>query len=188
VVFYLTVRTFNRQTGILQHHTTIAESAANATGANARAAEANARAAESTAEALRRNTDLMISMERARLRVKPEPLVLQSLDGFISVKYKVFFSGMTAAYVTESQAVAFVSDSEEPATDGVTPRAGVPDVFTPNAPVIEPAVFLQPSMKLEPSTVADIAQRKSFVHFWGFIKYDDVFGEHRETYFRYLWE
>jgi hypothetical protein len=88
----------------------------------------------------------------------------------------------------DTLAYAYVSNSPEPTYSEFNPPMGLPAVIKPASPITQHAAFLWPQLNLTPSEIErEVTQRKSFVHFHGFIKYSDVFERERETKFRYAW-
>jgi hypothetical protein len=59
-------------------------------------------------------------------------------------------------------------------------------------PTLEFKAFFLPHVLLTREQISDIVEGKTFVHFWGLIKYRDaffdVFPKERKTSFRYVWE
>jgi hypothetical protein len=168
------VGAMNRQAEILERQTKATEDAAVA--------------AKEGAEATKRSIELMVRKERAQIRVRIKPLNLHPVGGLPAVEYTVHFFGMTNAFVRETQAIAFVSNSDERETGGVRLSIRIPDVITPaSPPQMDCSTFPQPNMTLEQATIEKIEHRQAFIHFYGFIKYDDAFGQSQETTFRWLW-
>jgi hypothetical protein len=148
----------------------------------------------------RQNTEIYISKERARLRVEVEPLDLQNLarpEGEgpppRGAWFKVIIEGFTPAFITETRAVAMLSGSKEPPPTNLTDIAmgelpKIPQVIKPGSTPVETFALIQPEPRLTLPMIQAIQEGKSFVHFWGFIHYKDVFDRERRTRFRYLWD
>jgi hypothetical protein len=162
---------------------------------NAIATEKAATAANTSAEAAKRGVEIVISKERARISVsEPDKLVLL-LSGPHRVDFKIRFSGVTTAYISESAANAGLSESQDSLPDETLFRPSIyklPSIVVPTAtPLLETSGMFLPKMQLDKTDIDAIVQGKLFVHFWGFIKYRDVFydvfQEERETTFRYVW-
>ena len=180
----------NLQMAIMQSQADATKENAIAAKDGAEAAKANAEAARLNAEAAKEMLELIINKERARIRVELKKLDL-SVGGYLlsTVEYTVRLYGSTEARIIDSGAEAYVHSSAEPSatkSSYVLPMA-LEQVFTPQSPVVDKFAFLSPAMKLEKGDVDKINERKSFVHFRGFIKYKDVFERERETRFQYLW-
>jgi hypothetical protein len=149
-------------------------------------------AAQGSADAAKQNIELFISKERARVSVEINPFNLNPpVPGHtVSYNLRVRGSADAEAYVTSSAATALVTDSQETPTGGFLemPMIDIPNVLIKHNPVENRITFLQPKIRLEQSEIDSITQGKAFVHFWGFIKYKDVFERNRETKFRYVWK
>jgi hypothetical protein len=142
-------------------------------------------------EMLERSVQIVISKERPRLSVKVNALNLTN-PGLQSVKYDVQFSGLTTAFILGSTAILGMSDSEEPPTFLFKPSMHkISAQITPSTAPFEGKAFLMPDLTLTEGQITDIIERKRFIHFWGFIKYRDVFYDvfkrDRETIFGWVW-
>jgi hypothetical protein len=146
--------------------------------------------AEKSAETARQNIEMFINRERAHLRVEVVPLEWPLPPGPAKLKYRVTLHGATEAYVTSSCARAEIMDSLEPPDDAKWwPAMSIPQVIGPNNRVVEAAVQgIFPKMDLEQPDIDAIDAGKKFIHFRGFIRYEDVFGTERSTRFRRVWE
>ena len=146
--------------------------------------------AEKNAETARQNIEMFISRERAHLRVEVMPLEWPLQPGPPKLRYKVTLHGATEAYIVTSCARAEIMDSLEPADDAKWwPAMSIPQVIGPNNRVVEAVVEgIFPKMNLEQPDLDAIDAGKAFIHFRGFIRYDDVFGTERMTRFRRAWE
>ena len=146
--------------------------------------------AEKSAETARQNIEMVISRERAHLRVEVMPLEWPLQPGPAKLKYKVALHGATEAYITSSCARAEIMDSLEPPDDAKWwPAMSIPQVISPNNRVLEGTVEgIFPKMNLEQPDIEAIDAGKKFIHFRGFIRYEDVFGTERSTRFRRVWE
>jgi hypothetical protein len=180
----------NLQMAIMQSHADATRENATAAKDGAEAAKANAEAARLNAEAAKDMLELIISKERARVRVELKTLNL-SVGGFltITVDYTVRLYGSTEARIVESGVEACLHNSPDPTgtMSSYLMPMGLEQVLTPQSPVVDKVAFLTPLMKPEKADVDRINEKKSFVHFRGFIKYKDVFERERETRFQYLW-
>jgi hypothetical protein len=166
-----------QQTGILRESVT--------------AAKTTADAAKASAEATKENVEIFISKDRARIRVELEDLKLEPLLDdrlFHQARYRVELHGSTEAFIVDTLAYAYVSNSPVPDYSEFNPPMGIPWVIKPASPVIESSTFLWRKIETPSSEIErEITQRKSFAHFHGFIRYNDVFERERETKFRYIW-
>ena len=145
--------------------------------------------AEKSADTARQNVEMFVNRERSHLRVEVMPLQWPPA-GAVRVGYKVTLHGATEAYVTSSCARVEITDSSEPGDDGQWyPAMSIPQVITPDNRVQEAQVQgVFPKSNLEQSDIAAIDAGKKFIHFRGFVKYNDVFGAERWTRCRRMWE
>lgn len=157
-----------RQTGILEKSVTLAEK---------------------SADTARQNLEMFVSRERGHLRVELLPLQWPPA-GTLRVTYRVTLHGATEAYVTSSCARVEIADSPEPKDDGQWwPAMSIPQVITPENRVQEAQVQgIFPRSNLDQSDIDAIDAGKRFIHFRGFVKYNDVFGAERSTRCRRVWE
>jgi hypothetical protein len=146
--------------------------------------------AEKSAETARQNIEMFVSRERAHLRVEVMPLEWPLQPGPANLKYKVTLYGATEAYIASSCARAEIMDSLEPPDDAKWwPAMSIPPVIGPNNRVVEAVVQgIFPKMDLEQPDIEAIDAGKKFIHFRGFVRYEDVFGTERSTRFRRVWE
>ncbi len=146
--------------------------------------------AEKSADTARQNVEMFVNRERGHLRVELTPLLWPPPAGTIKVSYKVTLYGATEAYISSSCARVEITDSSEPGDDGQWwPAMSIPQVITPDHRVQEAQVQgVFPKSTLEPSDIDAIDAGRKFIHFRGFVKYDDVFGAERWTRCRRTWE
>jgi hypothetical protein len=146
--------------------------------------------AEKNAETARQNIEMFVSRERAHLRVDLMPLEWPLPPGPAKLKYKVTLHGATEAYIMTSCARAELMDSLEPADDAKWwPAMSIPQVISPNNRVVDAVVEgIFPRMNLEQADIDAIDAGKRFIHFRGFIRYEDVFGTERSMRFLRVWE
>jgi hypothetical protein len=118
------------------------------------------------------------------------PLEWPLQPGPAILRYKVTLYGATEAYLTSSCARAEIMDSLEPPDDAKWwPAMSIPQVISPNNRVVEAVVHgIFPRMDLQPPDIEAIDAGKKFIHFRGFIRYEDVFGTERSTRFLRVWE
>ena len=143
-----------------------------------------ASAAQSSAAAAKDSVDVIVSKERARLRIELAPFYL-NFGAPSPANYAVQLQGKTDAYVLNSHAAVYLSDSREPDPNLETGRPmPLPNAITPQSPVVKARDVLHPFSDEE---IENIRQRKSFVHFTGFVRYKDVFDGEHETRFNRVW-
>lgn len=146
--------------------------------------------AEKSADTARQNVEMFVNRERGHLRLELMPVQWPPPAGSIRVSYKVTLYGATEAYISGSCARVEISNSPEPGDDGQWyPAMSIPQVITPDNRVQEAQVQgVFPKSTLEQAEIDAIASGKKFIHFRGFIKYNDVFGAERWTRCRRMWE
>ncbi len=146
--------------------------------------------AEKNADMAKQNLDMLVSRERGHLRVELTPIEWPLKPGTAKLGYRVTLYGSTEAYVTSSCARAELTDSSEPVDDPHWyPAMNIPQVVTPEHRTVDGNVQgIFPRMSLEQSDIDAIDAGKKFIHFRGFIKYNDVFGTERWARFRRVWE
>ncbi len=146
--------------------------------------------AEKNADTAKQNLEMFVSRERGHLRVELIPIEWPLKPGTAKLSYRVTLYGSTEAYITSSCARAELTDSPEPIDDPHWyPAMNIPQVVTPEHRVVEGNVQgIFPRMSLEQSDIDAIDAGKKFIHFRGFVKYNDVFGAERWARFRRVWE
>jgi len=152
--------------------------------------EKSVASAEKSAETAQKNVEMFINRERGHLRVELLPLESPLQPGPLKIRYKVTLYGATEAYISSSCARVEITDSQEGGDDGQWwPAMSVPQVITPDGRVQEAQVQgVFPKASLEQSDIDAIDAGKKFIHFRGFVKYNDVFGAERWTRCRRMWE
>jgi len=136
------------------------------------------------------NIKIIVSKERARLRIEVDDLMLpKGVNPFslISVKYRVRLYGPTAAIIVNTISDAIVSESQEPPNELLMSGLSIPAIISPSDPPAEGHQLIMPSPDLE-KDILSIKRDKKFVHFWGVIHYQDVFEKHYWLRFRYAWK
>lgn len=143
-----------------------------------------ASAASSSAAAAQETVQLIASKERARLRVELQPFYL-NFDAPSPASFTIQHLGSTDAYVMNSRAAVYVSDSRDPDPSvGAGKPIPIPSVISPKNPVVVGEDVLHPFSSDE---IDRIRELKSFVHFTGSIRYKDVFEGEHETRFNRVW-
>lgn len=198
-IFFLDWREYRKQglDRLEQHKESAAEmeimrSHAKAAEDGAAAARANAEVARINAEAAKENIEILISKERARLRVEVVPFtvelpVIRGQAPTAEVRYRVHFYGYTPAFIVEATASGFIQNSEEPSDDPFVASMGIPNVLSPTKEPMTLSALIFPSLFPKQSEIDAVLNRKLFLHFHGCIKYKDVFDRDRETRFRFRW-
>jgi len=156
----------------------------------AKAAKIGADAAKAGAEATRQSVEMLMSKERARLRVDIAPFELKKEFGVYRVNFTVSNPGPTAAFIVETGCVTYylppsLIASENAGSAAIFPLSTLPSVISPNSPPIQQYAFL---FITDEWLIPEIKKGTFFVGMRGFIKYRDVFDRDRETRFRYVWK
>jgi hypothetical protein len=146
--------------------------------------------AEKSAETASQNLQMFMNRERGHLRVELLPIEWPLQPGTPKLSYRVILYGSTEAYVTSSCARAELTDSSEPVDDPHWfPAMNITPVITPDQRTVEgQAQGVFPKISLAQSDLDAIDAGKKFIHFRGFVKYNDVFGAERYARFRRVWE
>jgi hypothetical protein len=143
-----------------------------------------AAATNSTAEAVKETVAVMTGKERARLRIEVEPFYL-NLGAPSPVNYTIHHEGLTDAYILDSRAATYVSNSREPDPIASPGRQmSIPSTITPKMPVVEAQDSLY---ALTGEEVDSIKQLNSFVHFTAYIRYRDMFDGEHEVRLHRVW-
>jgi hypothetical protein len=142
--------------------------------------------AQESADAAKRNVAIVVSKERARVRIEPRKFTLNTSDGMPihAVPFTLKVMGSTPAFIVDTRADVAISDSAEPATVTF-------DVSMSFPPVLEAGAWDKHAIiwqTLDFERIEAIRSGTAFVHFYGFVKYTDVFDERRTTHFRYIWK
>jgi len=162
-----------------------------------KAVERQTQATEEAANAARKSVDIIISKERARIQIemKGEPMICGPQDPIpiSEVKYLVRCHGTTPASILDTRAWAVVSDSYQISSDHLLsdefyPAMVIPSIVTPSNEGIETAASLAGDSLSHGIDIADhVSKGDLFVHFYGYIKYGDVFGGNWIYEFQYRW-
>jgi hypothetical protein len=144
-----------------------------------------------SAKAAQDGIELMMSKERARLRIEMENLDLIPTGGAYEVKFKVRISGPTPAFIVDAKCAAFIVPEDAIADEETADRAMHPLYSLPS--VIEPGrdadayafmgLVVEDGMDLE---IQAVRNGELFVGIRGIITYTDVFERKRSTAFRYF--
>jgi hypothetical protein len=151
---------------------------------------ASVKVANESANIAQQNIDLLISKERAHLLVEVLPLNTAGaanergpVSG-LDAQFTIHYTGTTEGFLDYAEADAKVCNSADPK----------PDLF-PNSLELPKIISKQtsfgwikiPIQGWSDKVFFDVEARTKFVHFYGNIKYKDVFGHERETGFYYVW-
>jgi hypothetical protein len=210
--------TMDRQGEKLAESLAIAKSAATAARDNAEAAHRQAdtmdkqtailgesvAAAKASAKAAQDGVELIISKERARLRVAMLPFDLSSNPTRVEIRggptpllqahglsFVVTSYGPTPAFITGSSAIGRLLETEDAdcEADVPIPIIGLPEIVLPSAgPITSHTVLWEEVVNPEAFNAEKIRDHKLFIHVCGYIRYKDAFDRERETTFCLRWE
>jgi hypothetical protein len=159
------------------------------------AAKDNAKAANSNAEAANKNVDMFINKERAHIRVELKDLSLAPKALQIrSVDFIVRLYGPTQAFIISAATGTNLAPESKIGDPDLVPfsyeMSRLPSVITPTSPPFEDYTifFTNPDTTATDSIMTEIREDRLFVEFRGHISYKDVFGNERQTRFRYVWK
>jgi hypothetical protein len=154
-------------------------------------------ATEKAAEAARSNVQTIIDKERARIYIEPTPFDRERTEQYRSliapafgmsrlVYFTVTIRGFTDAIIIKSLAQANVTESPEHSRGDLCIGMNLPKIIEAGSKAREEWTFVLSS--LAEKDVTDIREGRQFLHFYGLIRYEDVFRNEHETAFHYLWD
>jgi hypothetical protein len=141
--------------------------------------------AEKSADVAQKSVDAVIGKERARIRVEVDNLYTRSFE-LANVAYFVHCYGSTEAFISESSVMAIVTESSDrPDSLPIFPMK-LPAVL--KDPKTDDWVFISNRSEFSREDFALLDAGKIFVHFYGIVKYKDVFDHERETAFCHVYK
>jgi hypothetical protein len=159
----------------------------------AQATEQNAAAAQASAEALRASVEAAFNKDRARIKVEIGNVIPQSQSVGPGVRNGVTCSltnyGATVAFITDSRARYYLSAAPDTVAqfdeckqlmygEAIQPDTGTSQFFLP----------LDPESALTDEQVMSIRSGKSSLHFYGFVRHQDVFRRNWKTTIHVRWK
>ena len=146
------------------------------------------------ADATRDSVQVVINKERARIRVQVLPLWHQSVGRSVrlstpdsippEVEFVVHQYGPTSAIIEATSMTVEIRDSHDP-------KAGEDYILMKLPAVMKEDVEERRACVIHPLLAGELLQevrdRKKVIHFYGIIRYRDVFRQDRETGFYYTW-
>jgi hypothetical protein len=138
---------------------------------------------------IKRQTDIIVDKERARLRIEMVALDYEWPKGLSvgpTVQFDILCYGSTEAFIESKDVWCDILDSETPSPHGIGYLMELPNAVTAKATIPRQNVFIWPC--LNGDVLQDVKDRRRFVHCYGLIRYQDVFGKKRETGFYYIWQ
>jgi hypothetical protein len=148
-----------------------------------------ANAAKQSADTAKDNVRLIIEKERSRITVEiPSKLTITNTM-FNTINFKVHVFAPTPAIIIDAQVGAQITDSRDLKTRWLIHAMNLSSIQTRMSSVIEKNTVLFENGN---GLMEAINAKTKFVHFWGIIKYKDVFqsdaDKPHETVFGYIWE
>ena len=146
-----------------------------------------------TVNVAEKNIDIFVAKERARLELDPGLLPIASIYDPLpinGIQHSVQCQGTTPATIVETRAWAQVSNSQEPFHGESHTQLFIPSVLLPTSKASEGDVYLSipDGTPSDPIDVGDwVRKGKLFVHFYGYIRYEDIFEGKWKYPFRYIW-
>jgi hypothetical protein len=142
-------------------------------------------AAQESAKVAQRNLDAMMNRERARIRVEIVGLDLGE-SGFARVNFAVYCHGPTAAFISDARVLAEMGSSTEAPTGIPMFPMRIPPVLTD--PKRDDHSYIWNVIGQSKNQVAQFNGGELIVHFWGLVRYKDVFGNDWETAFCHIYK
>jgi hypothetical protein len=143
--------------------------------------------ARKSADAAKRGVEIVISKERARIRIDPGELEIKCVADkfwFASVDIKVSNLGAMKALPYSTQQVLFLSHSSEPI------KKSIPGSLIDDPVILPDQTFHRKAnciFEVVPETIKNLNEQSVFMHLYGAVHYTDVFGSYVTT-FRYIWK
>jgi hypothetical protein len=139
----------------------------------------------------RRSIEVQIAKERARIRVKVDDLklVLRQTGRFNAVNCTLINSGPTEGFVDDFRAKLIrVPHKTISVSYDECRRWSISDPIPAKSQMNKSAVIvLEPEMFLEDKDVISINKSESFIHFYGIVKYHDMFDRKRQSTIHLRW-
>ncbi len=149
------------------------------------AAENNSKAAKAAAEASMKQIEMVISKERARIRIEEIEVKFVTMDVRLGpfpkeserIEFKVICHGITVAHVVESYVDTWTSKlADAPSENEVFQAMSLPKVLSQAYDGIKQAGLTDPCMDGIIDRCAKPGEKnRFFLHFRAFIRYTDVF-------------
>lgn len=159
----------------------------------AQATEQNAAAAQASAEALRASVEAAFNKDRARIKVEIGNVIPQSQSVGPGVRNGVTCSltnyGATVAFVTDSRARYYLSPSPEAlAQFDQCQQLMYGEALQPDTSTQQFFLPLEPDSALTDDQVMSIRTGMSSLHFYGFVRHQDVFRRNWKTTIHMRWK
>jgi hypothetical protein len=140
-----------------------------------------------TLRAIEQQTAVSIKKERARLTVQILRRGHMLSEDSWTVAFKISNLGSTHAFNVVVVVAYELAPSNEPAVASSLVEFPMPNVIKAGDEQLSDELL--PDASTNPSvTYEDVLNNTVYPQFWGKVTYDDVFGNHQETPFRYIWK
>jgi hypothetical protein len=151
-----------------------------------------ASAAKDSADAAKYSIETMVSKGRARLKIEVGSFASQSQTvsptSFNGVECWGRNNGATTASIDDFKARLFHADTKEIAPDYAQCKQLLyAESLEPNESTLKFVIPLEPNPFLTDDDIMRIREAKSFIHFYGFAKYQDVFKRKRRVTIHMRW-
>jgi hypothetical protein len=201
VVMFLQWLTYRRQAGIMESQrgamqgqlTTMNSQLAQMESAGKQTDAIIAQATEQ-AKAAQESVEIVISKERGRITLEPVVVSFPPTGiNFLGLSYRVTIRGTTDVRIVSSEAKAIVTNSRDvpPRQDGMFWALSIPQWITrENSSDIHhhPIFGAGDTIVADPADISGLRDGTRFVHFWGTIGYQDIFGRPHTRTFRHIWK
>ncbi len=144
----------------------------------------------STLRVIEGQSSIMVNKERARLNVEVDPLQqfeINQQSRISEIKFRVVYYGTTEAFKVTTQVWVEIRDDSDsaPSAGAIGTNLRIPRVIAKDT-ILEDQRFT-----ISPPLTGDLLQSvqngEKFVHFFGWIRYTDIFDKQRETGFYFTW-
>jgi hypothetical protein len=153
--------------------------------------ERQTKAAQQAAEAAAQNIQILISKERARLQMEVGSHEIATVyDPLLEhkVEFRLRCYGTTQATIVETRAWGQINDSREWHRGESYGPLLIPSVLNPPEGAEGSFLLSYGGALSSPIDVGEmITAGKLFAHFYGYIRYEDIFGGQWKYPFRYAW-
>ena len=151
---------------------------------------------QKSAQAAADNIELFVSKERARLLVTikyddqsfyfARITKLKPLDQvYETVRVEIAQHGPTKAFNVVGKAKVFFADSKVPTQSAIPVPLDLPSIIEGGADPVTDAIHIPISTDEE---LDAIRNERLFVHLFGEVTYEDIFGRPHRSPFRYIWQ
>jgi hypothetical protein len=154
----------------------------------AKATQISAESALKTANITETSVTGIINKERARISIERkygDGLFEGYAERFAETGISITQDGPTNAYSIRGEFKIVINESSSPPPMEAMWTMDIPTTIKPTVEPIIAHAFIPTDVTQE--FINNLDGGKVFMHFFGFISYQDVFGTDRKTTFRYMW-